>query len=145
MQQIGLTPTHTVANDPGVLFNCVDAVGNEFNRQPNIAYNASATYRGSVGSSGWDWVGRLDWRVVGEQWLDNANLMALPETQTLNASVNFRNNNWDLRVWSRNLTDNDTPRIVQSGTDYNQRPANQNFHVLPRDPRELGVTLSYSF
>ena len=143
--QIGLVATHTVADDPGVLFNCVDAVGNEFVRQPSIAYNASATYRGAVGNTGWNWLGRLDWRVVGEQWLDNVNLMALPETQTLNASVNFRNDNWDLRVWSRNLTDNDTPRIVQSGTDYNQTPSNQNFHVLPRDPRELGVTLSYSF
>ena len=146
VQQIGLTPTHTVANDPGVLFNCVDAVGNEFIRQPSIAYNASATYRGSVGNSGWDWVGRLDWRVVGEQWLDNVNLMALPETQTLNASLNFRNDNLDLRFWSRNLTDNNTPRIVQSaGSDYNQSPANQNFHVLPRDPREFGVSLNYSF
>jgi len=145
VQQIGLTPTHTVANDPGVLFNCVTAVGKEFSRQPNLAYNASATYHGSLGNTGWNWVGRLDWRSIGEQWLDDIEMMALPETQTLNASVNFRNDNLDLRIWSRNLTDNNTPRIVQSGTDFNQRPANQNFHVLPRDPREFGLSLSYSF
>ena len=145
VSQIGLEPTHRVATDPGVLFNCVSAVGNEFSRQPDLAYNASATYRGALGDSAWNWVGRLDWRSIGEQWLDDVNMMALPETQTLNASVNLRNGNIDLRFWGRNLTDDDTPRIVQSGTDYNQTPANQNFHVLPRDPREIGVSLSYSF
>ena len=145
VQQMGLDPTHTVGDGSGVLFNCVSAVGNEFTRQPDVAYNVAATYRSALGNTGWNWLARLDWRSIGEQWLDDVNYMALPETQTLNASVNFRNNDLDLRIWSRNLTDNNTPRIVSSGTDYNQRPANQNFHVLPRDPREFGVTLSYSF
>ena len=71
--------------------------------------------------------------------------MALPETQTLNASVNFRNQNLDIRLYARNLTDDDTPRIVQSGTDFNQGPPNQNFNLLPRDPREIGVSLTYGF
>jgi iron complex outermembrane recepter protein len=145
VQNIGLTPTNTVGDGSGVLFNCVSAVGNEFSRQPELAYSVAATYRAPIANTDWNWVARIDWRSIGEQWLDDVNMMSLPETQTLNASVNFRNDNWDIRVYGRNITDDDTPRIVQSGTDYNQTPGNQNFNVLPRDPSELGVSLSYRF
>jgi len=34
---------------------------------------------------------------------------------------------------------------VQSGTDFNLGPPRQSFNLLPRDPQEYGVTLSYSF
>ena len=145
VQNIGLTPTNTIGDGSGVLFNCVSAVGNEFERQPDMSYNVAATYRAPIANTDWRWVARLDWRSVGEQWVDASNLMALPETQTLNASVNFRNENLDIRLYARNLTDDDTPRIVQSGTDFNQAPPNQNFQVLPRDPREIGVSLTYGF
>ncbi|MCZ6774817.1 MAG: TonB-dependent receptor [Proteobacteria bacterium] len=146
VQRIGLTPTNTVGDGSGVLFNCVSVIGNEFSRQPDLAYTLAATYRAPLANTDWNWVARLDYRNIGEQWLDDTNLMALPVTETLNASVNFRNNNWDFRLYARNLTDNDTPRIVQSGTDRNPTPAGvQNFNVLPRDPREIGVSLSYGF
>lgn len=145
VQNIGLTPTNTVDDGSGVLFNCVSAVGNEFSRQPDFSYNVAATYRGPLGDTGWRWVARLDWRSIGEQWLDDVNLASLPETQTLNASLDFRNENWNLRLWGRNITDDDTPRIVQSGNDFNLGPPRQSFNLLPRDPQEYGVTLSYSF
>ena len=89
-------------------------------------------------------ISTMDWRNIGEQFLDDVELMALPVTQTLNASVNFRNDNWDLRIYGRNLTDNDTPRRVSEATDYNQIPNNSNFWFIPRDPREIGVNLTYS-
>ena len=88
---------------------------------------------------------RVDWRSIGEQFLDDAELMALPVTETLNASVNFRNDNWDLRIYGRNLTDNDTPRRVSEGNDFNQVPTNSNFWFIPRDPQEIGAQLTYSF
>ncbi|HEY5623076.1 MAG TPA: TonB-dependent receptor, partial [Gammaproteobacteria bacterium] len=144
VQDIGLDPTHTVVDD-GVLFDCVTAVGNEFSRQPDLSYNLAATYRAPLGNTGWNWVARLDWRSVGEQWVDDSNIMSFPETQTLNASVNFRNQNWDFRIYGRNLTDDDTPRIIDLGTDYNQPGFPSNFNVLPRDPREFGVGLTYRF
>ncbi len=146
VQDIGLTPTNTVGDGSGVLFNCVSAIGNEFTRQPDFAYNVSATYRAPLANTDWNLVARLDWRSIGEQWLDNANYMALPETQTLNASINFRNEPWDFRLYGRNLTNDDTPRIVQEGTDYNQGGMGaSNFQVLPRDPREVGLGLTYRF
>ena len=82
---------------------------------------------------------------IGEQFLDDLEWMALPKTDTLNASVNFRNDNWDFRVWGRNLTDDDTPRRFNPGNDYNQTPRASNFWFIPRDPTEYGVQLSYSF
>jgi outer membrane receptor protein involved in Fe transport len=146
VQNIGLDPTNTVGDGSGVLFNCVSVIGNEFSRQPDLAYTLAGTYRSAFLNTGWDVVARLDYRNIGEQWLDDTNIMALPVTETLNASVNFRNNNWDFRLYGRNITDNDTPRIVQSGTDYNQGGAGaRNFNLLPRDPAEYGVSLSYSF
>ena len=146
VKDIGLTPTNTVGDGSGVLFDCVSAIGNEFSRQPDLAYNVAATYRRPITNTDWNMVARLDWRSIGEQWLDNANMMALPETQTLNASVDFRNDNWDFRLYGRNLTDDDTPRIVSEGTDYNQGGMGaSNFHMLPRDPREIGVGLTYRF
>ena len=64
----------------------------------------------------------------------------------MNASINFRNEPWDFRLYGRNLTDDDTPRIVQEGTDYNQGGMGaSNFQVLPRDPREIGLGLTYRF
>jgi outer membrane receptor protein involved in Fe transport len=67
-------------------------------------------------------------------------------TETVNASINFRNDNWDFRLYARNLTDDDTPRIVSSGTDRNLSAAGaQNFYLLPRDPKEIGASLSYRF
>ena len=93
---------------------------------------------------GWNWVARVDWRYIGEQYLDDVELLALPVTQTLNASVNLRNDIWDLRLYGRNLTDNVTPSRVSEATDYNQRPNNSNFWFIPRDPREFGFMLTYS-
>lgn len=146
VQNIGLDPTNTVGDGSGVLFNCVSVIGNEFSRQPDLAYSLAATYRAPIANTGWNVVARLDYRNIGEQWLDDVNLMALPVTETLNASINFRNDNWDFRLYARNLTDNDTPRIVSTATDRNGNVDGvQNFGVLPRDPKEIGASLSYRF
>jgi len=145
VQTIGLTPTNLVTDGSGVLFNCVSAIGNEFSRQPDLAYSLAATYRTSLGGSGWDLVSRLDYRYIGEQWLDNVNYAAMAASDTVNASVNFRKDNWDVRLYGRNLTDDDTPRIISSGNDYNLSQTRRNFHILPRDPREYGLGIRYSF
>ena len=144
--RIGMEPTNTVGDGSGVLFNCVSVIGNEFSRQPDLAYALAGTYRAPIANTDWNVVARLDYRNIGEQWLDDTNLMALPVTETLNASINFRNDNWDFRLYARNLTDDDTPRIVSSGTDRNHSAMGaQNFYLLPRDPKEIGASLSYRF
>ena len=143
---IGLAPTNEIGDGSGVLIDCVDVSGNEFSRQPDIAYVVASTYRTTLAGTGWDLMARLDYRLVGEQWLDVVNMAALPETQTLNGSVSFGNGPWNVRIWGRNLTDDDTPRVVEFSTDYNASPRGvTNFNVLPRAPTELGATLEYRF
>ena len=52
----------------------------------------------------------------------------------------------DFRLYGRNITDNDTPRNIATGTDRNHSAMGaQNFSLLPRDPAEYGVSLSYRF
>ena len=68
----------------------------------------------------------------------------MPAIETLNGSVSFRNDDWNVRIWGRNLTDNDTPRRISEGTDWNT-PLTSSFWFIPRDPREYGVQMTYSF
>lgn len=142
---IGLLATNVVGDGSGVLFDCVDVSGNEFTRQPEIAYALATSYRAALGNSGWDWMARVDYRVVGEQWLDAVNMAALPKTTTVNASLTLSNESWNLQFWGRNLNNDNTPRVVEFSTDYNQSPNVSNFNLLPREPSELGATLSYRF
>lgn len=144
VDQIGFVPTDLLV-DGKVLFDCVNVVGNSVQRQPELTYTLNATYRAPLGNTGWQLLARVDWRQIGEQFLDDLEMMELPKTDTLNASVNFRNDNWNFRIWGRNLTDDDTPRRFNPGNDNNQSPAARNFWFIPRDPAEYGVQLSYSF
>ena len=143
---IGLAPDRLLGDGSGVLFDCIDVSGNEFSRQPNLAYALATSYRSTLANTGWNMLARLDYRFIGEQWIDVVNLAALPDTVTLNASVNFSNDRWNFRVWSRNLTDNDTPRVLEFSTDYNTSSRGiRNFNLLPREGTEVGVTLDYQF
>ncbi len=80
VQDVGLLPTAIVTDGSGVPFDCVSVVGNSLTRQPDLTYTLNATYRGAVGDTGWNWVARVDWRSIGEQYLDDVELMALPVT-----------------------------------------------------------------
>ena len=141
---IGLTPTSLVTDGSGVPFNCVNVVGNSLQRQPDLTYTLNATYRAPLGNTNWQWIARADWRRIGEQYLDDMEFMSMPVTETLNGSVSFRNDDWNFRIWGRNLTDNDTPRRISEGTDWNT-PLTSSFWFIPRDPREYGVQMTYSF
>ncbi len=52
VQNIGLDPTNTVGDGSGVLFNCVSVIGNEFSRQPDLAYTLAGTYRAPLANTG---------------------------------------------------------------------------------------------
>jgi outer membrane receptor protein involved in Fe transport len=143
---IGMPPTSVITDGSGVPFDCVDVSGNSLTRQPDLKYTLNGTYRAPLGNTGWQWSARVDWRSIGEQYLDDLNFMSTPVTETLNANVNFNNNNWNLRIWGRNLTDDDTPIRISDGQDSNILPSNPHtFWFIPRDPREYGVQLGYSF
>ena len=144
VSDIGLTPTNRVTDGSGVPFDCVNVVGNSLQRQPDLTYTVNATYRAPLGNTNWQWIARADWRRIGEQYLDDMEFMSMPAIETLNGSVSFRNDDWNVRIWGRNLTNNDTPRRISEGTDWNT-PLTSSFWFIPRDPREYGVQMTYSF
>ena len=88
----------------------------------------------------WDMMVRVDYRVVGKNYIDTLNIASLPVSTTLNGNVTFNNENWRVQLWGRNLTDDDTPRIAEWHSDYNINPNGsvRSFSVLPREGIEVG-------
>ena len=143
----GYAPTHLPGDRANITQSCVEVAGNSVIRQPDIAYAIGTSYRTSLANSDWDMAVRLDYRVVGENYIDTLNIASLPESTTLNGNVTFSKVNWRVRLWGRNLTDDNTPRIAEWHSDYNINPNGsvRSFSVLPREGIELGATLSYTF
>lgn len=143
----GYAATHEPGDRPDVTTSCVDVSGNSLIRQPDIAYTLATTYRTELADSGWGMAVRMDYRVVGENYIDTMNIASLPESATLNGNVTFTNEDWSVKLWGRNLTDDDTPRVAEWASDYNinVNGSVRSFSVLPREGTELGATLSYSF
>ena len=144
---IGLPPTDTV--EDGALTDCVEVGGNTIVRQPEETLVLSPSFRsGPIGNSDWIWTAQVDIRYQGDQFSDTANIRGLPATTIVNGSVSFRNDNWTVRLFGNNLTDDDTPTDVLFEPDNSfgvSGPGRQNFKVRPRLPREIGVQLNYQF
>ena len=142
----GYAPTHQPGDGPNITTSCVDVRGNNLIRQPDIAYALAASYRKALPGD-WDMMVRVDYRVVGKNYIDTLNIASLPVSTTLNGNVTFNNENWRVQLWGRNLTDDDTPRIAEWHSDYNINPNGsvRSFSVLPREGIEIGATLGYTF
>jgi outer membrane receptor protein involved in Fe transport len=62
-----------------------------------------------------------------------------------NASLDYRNNNWKVSLWGRNLFDKDYyTRGFYFGNDPRTNYAN-NTYVQYGDPRVVGMTLTYDY
>jgi iron complex outermembrane receptor protein len=142
----GFPADFTVVDD-GVPFDCTLINGNTVTRQPEETATVSATYRAALGGGGWQWSGRLGFRYQGSTYRDVMNIMQLPATEDVSASVTFSNENWELIVFGNNLTDVDTPQDIFVDEDPNISPLNdeQNYVLNFRLPREIGVRLNYRF
>lgn len=144
---LGMPPTDTI--ESGAITDCVDVAGNDLENQPDETLVLSPTFRSRAAPrSGWAWSARMDLRYASETFRDTVNIMQLPATTILNASLNFINSGWSIRLYGNNLTDIDTPRRVSYAGDSRIRvsgPGRENFRIQPRIPREIGLTASYSF
>ncbi len=142
VSNLGLPPTDTIAE--GSATNCVDVSGNDIPGQPDVTAALTGTYNGNIGR-GWDWLGRLDLRHQSSEYVDAVNLAELPSFTTVNASVSFRNDMFDIRVFVNNLTDEDTPQTLEFIADNNQPGSPDNFIIRPRNPREVGLRVNVGF
>jgi hypothetical protein len=127
--------------------DCVLVDGNTPVRQPNLNFTISPSYHGELGSSGWGYNARLDWRRSGSNYMDDVNLMKMPDTDILNLSLSFSNEMFNVRLYANNLTDDDTPSAIGYGADWNQavNGSIDNLYILGRRPREFGVRLQVDF
>ena len=139
---LGLPPTDTIAD--GAATNCVDVAGNDIPGQPDVTGALTGTYAGNIGG-GWDWLGRLDLRYQSSEYIDAVNLAELPAFTQVNASVAFRNEMFDIRLFVNNLTDEDTPQTLRFIADNNQVGSPDNFAIRPRNPREVGLRVNVGF
>ena len=142
----GFPADFTIAED-GVPFDCALINGNTVLRQPEQTASLSANYRATLGDGGWQWMGRAGIRYQGSTFRDESNIMQLPATEDLNASVTFFNENWEMILYGNNLTDENTPQDIWVDEDANISPLEdeQNYVLNLRIPREVGFRLNYQF
>ena len=121
--------------------------GNEFQRQPKTTFTTGLTYRNQLGGSDWEYSLRGDVLYTGSNYMDDVNYLKLPAMTILNLSAMFMNENWTIRAFLNNATDDDTPNIVETTADYAAaiNGSIDGFRITPRTPREFGVTLTYGF
>lgn len=140
----GWTPTATIAE--GALYDCVDVSGNQIPQESDETAALNLTYRAPMGRGTWEWIARGGFRYASRQARDELNLLWYPAATTLQGSVNFTSENWDIVLFGNNLGEENSPRQIGYGRDANQgsrRP--RNFSVMPRVPREIGARLTYRF
>ena len=142
----GFPADFTIADD-GVPFDCALINGNTVLRQPEQTASLSTTYRAALGGGDWAWMGRFGIRYQGSTFRDESNIMQLPATEDLNASLTFFNENWELILFGNNLTDENTPQDIWVDEDANISPLEdeQNYVLNLRLPREIGFRLNYQF
>jgi len=143
---LGMTPD-LYAADGDTPADCVIVDGNTPVRQPDLNFTISPSYHGELGGSGWGYNARLDWRRSGSNYMDDYNLMKMPDTDIVNLSLSFTNEMFNVRLYANNLTDDDTPAAIGYGADWNQavNGSIDNLYILGRRPREFGVRLQVDF
>ncbi len=146
-----LEPILTPAND-GVEVSCGKVDGNDIPRQSPVSanLNISATLPNEI--LGLRTSFRADVRHRGPYYEDPLNALERNAVTTLNLSANMRNENWRLRFYIDNVTDEDEPTRISLGnfrtTPANPAlpPANNGAWLMnPRRPREYGLQLEYAF
>jgi outer membrane receptor protein involved in Fe transport len=95
---------------------------------------------------------RADIRYKGSFYEDQLNYLERVPVATVNVSANMRNENWNVRLFINNLTNNDEPLRTQAGNLYIDQanptiapPNNGTWLAFKRRPREIGLQLGYNF
>jgi outer membrane receptor protein involved in Fe transport len=95
---------------------------------------------------------RADVRYTGPYFADDLNVEERSALTIVNLSANLMNENWTVRLFVNNVTDEDEPTNLQVGGFYTDNanptlPPSQTggWSVFPRRPREAGLQLSYRF
>jgi len=147
-----IIPILSPDNGDDVLTACGVVNGNDIPRQSEVTGNLSASATLPNDVFGLRTSFRADLRYKSSYVADHMNLQKMSPVTTLNLSATMRNENWNIRVFVNNATDVDDPVNVTTANFYypNADPSAASitagsWTVIPRRPREIGITASYSF
>ena len=135
-----------------VLTDCGVVNGNDIPRQSDITGNLNLSLTLPNNVFGLRTSLRADVRYTGPYFADDLNFEERSALTTLNLSANLRNENWTVRLYVNNVTDEDEPTNLRVGSYYtdNANPTMApssvgGWLIYPRRPRESGLQLSYHF
>jgi iron complex outermembrane receptor protein len=147
-----LVPILSKDNGDDVLADCGILDGNTLPRQSDVTANLNI--RASLPNRvfGLRTSLRADVRYTGPHYTNDMNTFERKAVAILNLSANMNNENWGLRFYINNVTDEDEPRRVGTGTLYTDNPNPtvapsqvNGFSITPRRPREIGIQANYNF
>lgn len=125
------------------------ADGNHLPRSPKWSATGSATWEALLVG---EWQYRLRGDVIyqGKQYTDETNLTTLPGVVTVNASIEFLNDDMSVRLYAKNLFDKRAWLTGRRYTDLSNIPLNfatagQGAFLTPNSGREVGIQLRKSF
>jgi iron complex outermembrane receptor protein len=89
----------------------------------------------------WDWYARADYIYRDKQPTRSANLQFIDDWKIVNARVGLANQNWDIALWAKNLTDegNVTSQIRQPRLNDFSLPTT----VIEANLRQVALTVTY--
>jgi hypothetical protein len=87
---------------------------------------------------------RLDAYYRSKQYMDEMNVAFVPDRVVMNFSAGVESGNFDLKIWVRNLLDDDKPIYAQQfGSDFNSQLTTSS--VVNPTLRQIGFTGTYRF
>lgn len=120
--------------------------------QPEYHFSASATLGHALGSTGLRWSARADYIRLSKQYEGFFNLAYVGPRENLGLRFTLSGEKWDITLWGRNVTDDDTPTTILRSVAFKDddgagpRTANSRAFVgfLP-ESRNVGITGTYRF
>ncbi|MEE4184963.1 MAG: TonB-dependent receptor, partial [Gammaproteobacteria bacterium] len=89
--------------------------GNELERAPRNAFALNANYTDTLGDTGFDWYGEVNFRYQGSRWLEQFNIVELQAYSRTNIALGLVKDAWDVQFYVANLFDDDT--VITGGAN----------------------------
>ena len=112
-------------------------------RTSRHTFNAGLQYVGNLNAD-WDWYTRWDYRYQSKQYQEMHNGLWVPALNLVDGRIGGRNERWDISVWVRNLTDDNTPLSAYAfQSDLNN--SDYATTVVNRERRRYGLTANFRY
>lgn len=158
--QFGNLPASIVFVTDPVLGRCALVEGNDISPVtgggfPRFVMNANVDYLIPAQPLGFDWKVSLEGHYEGDKYIDELALMKQRGFTTASLTSEWTSESWSVRAWINNLTEEDQFQTFNNLRRYFvTNPASPAasiagapgaYTLIPRKPREYGLTVTYRF